>query len=182
MKPSLCVEHGNSSWGPFGAPPLGSDERMHVGYISNDIDYPNSPAHVYQAGMSRYWCASLWDHPPSRELWQSRSSRERLLTYVLCDNLNFHNTPFEHRFNLFDSWGDRPDLEILAKMEMKLWGWALESFIPFKRPLPGGYKGVWGDFGHWSGEMNSVTTNTNALFVNDALEYGRHLLEFGWWA
>ena len=145
----------------------------HVGWLDGNPPYWDTHSNVSQVETVGDWCASRWDYPPDDLLWWTRGTKETLFTYVMRENLNFQNTPFEHRYNLRIS---RPqtDLKILAKLEFDLWGAEYEAFVPFKNPHPQGYQGVWGDFNFWS-EMAYRRLDVHDTFEPD------HILKLGWW-
>ena len=115
-----------------------------VGYLATTLAIRDIVG-VIQRGVTIKWCASYWDEIPSDEL-RGYIGWDMLLTYVIHSNLDFTNTPFQHRYNKYTVKPYYPQLGILAMMEENFWGVEAEAFIPFKNPQPSGYKGVWGNF------------------------------------
>ena len=121
----------------------------HAGYVDvydrgeSWLDWPDTPD-VYQVGMDPHdeWCCSKWARPPPDALWWVPGEKGILITQVSTANLNFHNTPLELRHTL-SAREDDPTLKILAQNERLLWKGVRKTFIPFKRPHPQGYQGVW---------------------------------------
>ena len=132
--------------------------------------------HVYQIGMydiDEGWCCSNWIRPPPDALWQIREEMWMFMTYVTATNLNFSNTPLEHRYNLHIHNTD-PELKILAQNERQLWRGSRETFIPFKRPHPKGYQGL------WMSPSLKVRGFCQIMEVRDTFTFG-HALEHGWY-
>lgn len=171
-----------------------SDVSGPVGYISNlgigwtrrqlavyriaiapsDWFARDNPRRDYNAViLSSDWCVSRWDSIPPDALWWVRGSKEVFYTYVDLENLNFSNTAFEHRHNLFES-GDVSQHGILADQEERLWRESCWGFVPFKNPHPRGYQGMWGRFNFRTSRRYRET-----LRVHDKYSSG-HILEEGW--
>ena len=116
--------------------------------------------------------------PPPDELWWIPGKRGAFMTCVMVDNLNFSNTPLEHRYNLYTHNTD-PELKILARNEGLLWEGARKTFVPFKTPYPQGYQGVWMSLSLTGrGQIPSCRT-TGILSAHDEFTLG-HVLELGW--
>lgn len=140
----------------------------YIGYIGA----PNYVQGVYQVGIDYGddLCASQWVRPPPDELWWVPGKKGTLFMQVMPGNLNFSNTPLEHRRNLHIHKCD-PGLEILARNERLLWKGGSKTFIPFKLPYPQGYQGVWMNP---SLDMEDIGWE---IYVNDPFTSG-HVLEF----
>lgn len=176
MQPHLYIEID----GEFLSSPDSLPNCMEcVGIIKSPRGDDGHISHIFQEFTNVPWCASSWDEIPSEDLWWARGEKGILFTHVLFTNLDFRNTPFEHRFNLYavdlfqtrhGESGVHPELRRLAEMEAELWR-EHNSFVPFKEPNPQGYQGVYGDFAF-------LITSTNTIaYVYDEFRCGRTLLE-----
>ena len=134
------------------------DDRTIIGYMK--VTYRGeglfAAPTIYQLGVGEHyrWCASEWSTIPPDPLWRVLGDDGVLVTKVRVFNLNFDNTPFEHqsRQNHHQDGPTRcvgsqvppnPALDILARNERHMWQGTGKTFIPFKRPHPKGYQGVW---------------------------------------
>ena len=152
MTPDIYIVSGHDGHGPFsegyevGLPQIPTTiDQERCGYVGYIFTPGGITARVYQRGASKTLCASTWCSPLPTQVM---SIGRRFHTSVLFSNLNFTNTPFEHRYNLIDPSNDSVEACRLARGELVLWGWNYECFIPFKTPYPHGYQGVYGAFGH----------------------------------
>ena len=145
MKPYLNVRRDSVDYGHFGdSPGEGVHTRHSSGYLYRYPDEWLIAAFVYQVGVEKFECASQWDTIPNNALWWAQGRHEWLHTHVLKSNLNFHNTPLEHRYNKSIHRGESdPQLNFLARNEHQMWMGSDKFFIPFKNPNPQGYQGVW---------------------------------------
>ena len=171
MSPHICIWDLKARDTPFGKRINGS--KGYIGSLGRPTDYTS--AEVYQAGDLDGWCVSEWENVPDG-LWRARKTDDDVFhTFVQLHNLDFRNTPFEHRSKLCcvskrEWWKMYTDYEALAEMEGLVWG-PVTAFVPFITPNPQGYLGVWGDFGE------SLKLFPPSLYVYDAFESGTHLLE-----
>ena len=149
-----------------------------VGSVTNTMDDGNSEIRFYQFSTSGDWCASHWDTHPTDALWWIRGHKETFLTHVSHSSLDFRNTIFEHRYNRFRNTHRCWEQRKLAALERRKWG-TRNVFIPFKKPLPDGYKGVRGNFDRW---LRRHRGHPKTLVrVRDEYSSGEHLLELGWY-
>ena len=124
------------------------------------------------------WCASKFETIPHDELWTVCRWNEWFQSKVQFHNLDFRGTPFEHRHGEYISrrrrWKFRPvdmgNIVALAEQERNMWGIYFATFIPFKRPNPQGYQGVWGNFDR------PLTYRFPSITVRDTVDSGRHIL------
>ena len=113
-------------------------------YKNRGVDTRFPEAFVYQVGMERFKCVSRWDTIPNAALWRAQGRHEWLHTHVLTSNMNFLNTPLEHRYKQSIHRGvPDPQLNLLAQNERLMWEGTRKCFILFKSPHPQGYQGVW---------------------------------------
>ena len=149
MKPYLCVEGGSIDYGVFGDPPS-QGRRTHSGYLHGGEDGWLRSTFTYQIGIEKFECASQWDTIPYDTLWRARGSHDIFITYVRKSNLNFRNTPLEHRHNKYlNRTKSDHQLNRLASKEYQMWKGMDKAFIPFKTPNPQGYQGVWMSLDSW---------------------------------
>lgn len=146
MNTFIYVERNEQPPLTFGEIPPDSNMHTLVGYAIDNHrrDIPISLVFQVGGGVRYTWCASIWSHPPADELWGALGEDTVLFTGVERVNLNFHNTPLEHRHNLYAQkcWHRSSELVVLAQNEIETWGDG-KAFIPFKTPQPSGYQGVW---------------------------------------
>ena len=126
------------------------------------------------------WCASNWETVPHDDLWKMCGPNDRFLSLLQFYNLDFRGTPFEHRYNEYVSrrkyWNSlRINIYLtkLAEQERNVWGRHCEVFIPFKRPNPQGYQGMWGLFD------TPLAHLWDSIHVHDTLESDLHKLKVG---
>ena len=156
------------SWDIFHTP---SEYLLNGGGFMRGVEGPMSSRSII--GRERNdWCASKWAKTPTDTLW--RDQRDVLLTHVMHESLNFQNTPFEHRYNLIASYTYAAEQKLLASKEYRTWSRGFEAFIPFKKPHPEGYQGVWGNFDDW------IMWDQAEMRVHDKYDSGVHLLKVGW--
>lgn len=182
MKPYLRIESTHNNTVTYVNPkPRGSNKRVHIGCLSDTIPKWSRVGIVHQLGFSVGWCVSLWETIPDT-LWWARGLKDIFFMCVHIRVLDFRNTAFEHRYNLFSYQDGEPNirrggvLETLAEMEKLVWSRGHKEFVPFKRPHPQGYKGVWGDFSDLA-ELDPYTVTFRA---HDKFESGHHTLIKGW--
>ena len=175
MEPHIGIIHARTYTDLFGNSES-PGKRKFVGYVDvlhRHENWDGTPS-VYQVGIENVgdWCVSEWCTIPSDALWWVPGNKGYLATHVITSNLNFINTPLEHRYNLsvrtFDS-----KLLTLARNERVLWKGDRKTFIPFKRPHPQGYQGVW-----MSTDLK-VRGFSRSVWVHDEFTSG-HVLEFGY--
>ena len=181
MKPHLYIacelgyRRGPYAIGVRVGPPTRLDDNsslVWVGVITSDLlGYKIS--HLYQESTLGDWCASHWDTPPTDALWWVHDVMGAFQTYVLHSSLNFQNSIFEHRYNLFRNTNDCPKQCELAVLEREQWG-VRNVFIPFKESLPDGYKGVRGNFDRW---LYNHASDDLLILVIDRYSSEGHLLE-----
>ena len=170
-----------------GAPyqPQGDDGNFNiVGYIG-DRHLREAPRLGVLMGSGRYpclyWCMSEWEVVIHDELWEMCGPAEDFVSKVQFRNLDFRGTPFEHRYNEYvfrrEHGGGRciygECITKLAKRERKTWPPWCMTFVPFKKPNPQGYQGVWGRFGDPLGNRWSSLRVVNTYYS------GRHVLKIG---
>ena len=185
---NIYIKYLNTRYGPYATGvPLESpttcvrDPILYrwSGSLSGDTRNGYPPRIDVQVLLSQFggnWCASNWETIPVDELWQWMGRPRSLSTHTFLRRLDFRNTAFELRFNLNDRMGGGvTPLYQLADLERATWGDSYCEFIPFKRPHPQGYKGVWGNF-------DTLLKNLMAdcFPVNDVFESGVHILKLGW--
>ena len=153
MKPNLRADILGGTINPFADTWGGA---ISVGVMYNHRRGWIPPVEVYQLGMNLdVWCCSRWETVPEDALWRARGHKEAFYTSVVGGNLDWRNTPLEHRYNLSITNGSSSELEILAYNEDMMWGDG-NTFIPFKEAHPQGYQGVLVSFDVWS--RSNVTT------------------------
>ena len=155
-----------------------------VGYISKDgLHTVYERVEVLQESTSWWdWCASSWETIPHDELWILCRPGEKFTSQVNICNLDFIGTPFEHRYNEYvltrKYWArgcayGTGSVGELAEQEGKTWGIHYEAFIPFKKPNPQGYQGVFGQF------QIPLADAQLSMLVHDAFDDGIHALKVG---
>ena len=176
MEPNICIGHYRT-YTDLSGKSVSPRKHKHVGHMGSTPggwDVWDIAPNVYQLGIDDWedWCCSHWARPPPDALWQVRGKEWTLFTRVMDTNLNFINTPLEHRHNLSIRRNDL-ELKILAENERHLWKGSRNTFIPFKRPHPQGYQGVLmspslevGDMGH-------------STYVYDDFTSGHVLMTYG---
>ena len=170
MRPFIYVNRGLDHYGPFGKNPAPPGKRVHIGYINPSDEEWINPAWIYQVHTNRSWSASRWDIIPDDGLWTLFGPNETFYTYVESSDLDFRNTPLEHRYILSTLYNYNAEIHILAENEKLLWEGEGKTFIPFKRPYPQGYQGVWITVNACPGDMHVI------ISVNDSFSPS-HLLE-----
>ena len=182
MKGGFYVKFEGKHYGPFGDVPIRPGEMCsRIGYLDTNFSWMARMPKVYQLGVREgKLCASRWETIPPDTLWNARGKMEIFFTHAQFDNLDFRNTPFEHRANLIaDRSGKPPELVILSQKELKLWGENMIAFIPFRNPHPQGYRGISGNFDIVTDLVISSDDDNicKDLFVCDEFRSGHHLLE-----
>ena len=180
---SIYVRHLHTRYGPYAIgvpvdPPTAWTHDLGwcgwLGYLNHNLRdgaYSRNYLHDLKPQYKDLWCASYWETIPVDELWRWLDQPRSLNTYTSLRKLDFRNTAFEHRSNLNDLEGGDA-LYQLADLERATWGDSHCEFIPFKRPHPQGYQGVWGNF-----DPLLKNLMADGFPVKDAFESGVHTLK-----
>ena len=157
--------------------------RVSVSQGSVNWHSPDARLSVSQGSINWHnWCASNWVTIPHDDLWTVCTPDEALLSKVQVHNLDFIGTPFEHRYNEFvfrrKYWSPYrihgiENISALAKRERETWGRYYETFVPFKKPNPQGYQGVWGNFDIL------LSSRWYTINVYDTFDLDIHTLQIG---
>ena len=182
MQPHVYIEHGTITYGPFGdSQPNNIDEILRIGYIDECHGDWRTPAIAYQTmtGVGGKWCPSRWETIPDDALWRARGLVDSFCMYVRVANLDFRNTPLEQMYNLslqgmvLNGSERMSELETLARNERLLWEGVHKTYIPFKKPHPQGYQGIWVNLREWPESICEI------IYVHDRFS-PTHLLEISW--
>ena len=176
MLPEVYLRSDGIEYQPRG------DDFDTVGHIcKREEQLPYVRIRVLQDSVNwRNRCASNWITIPHDELWTLCRPGEEFLSKVQVRNLDFRGTPFEHRHNeyafrrqfwILSCMDNSGDVVWLSEQERNIWGAHFETFVPFKRPNPQGYQGVWGDFDC------ALTDLWSSLYVYDTFDSGIHALK-----